>query len=75
MEQQQAFENPSFSHTHSIIRAERVQQKRVARVMKSGHHDRGLNQAKGGDPMSSEIRAGGSDFGYEVISTRQPSAK
>ncbi len=75
MEQQQVFENPPFSQAHSNIRAGPVEQNRVASVVDSGHHDRGLNQAKGGDPMSSEIRAGGSDFGYEVISARQPSAK
>lgn len=34
-----------------------------------------FNHSEGGDPMSNEIRACGSDFGCVVISTRQPSAR
>ncbi len=75
MAEEQALENPQNLQTYSNYRAELMEPKRVARVIDSGHDGSGFNQAKGGDPMSSEIRAGGSDFGYEVVLTRQPSAK
>ena len=75
MLESQPSENPLFSHTCSNNRAGRKEQNGLARVVDSGHDDPGFNQAKGGDPMSSEIRAGGSDFGYEVILSRQPSAR
>src|SRR5690606_22497194 len=75
MAHRQAVENPQNFLARSNYCAAAAGQKRVARRSDSGHHGFGFNQAKGGDPMSSEIRARGSDFGYGVVLTRQPSAK
>ncbi len=75
MAEVQAFENPFNSHIRSNNRAVPVMQLLLVTAPDSGHHDHGFNHVEGGDPMSSEIRAGGSDFGYEVILTGQPSAR